>query len=154
MTREPSQLDKVADAWVDKMAEMSPSFATYIGKPGGEDKLDDASPEAQEEYARQMRRVLGEVNATATRDKVDEVTKDAMQNDLELGLEMHEADLWKRDLNVLASPAQGIRDIFDLSPTATEHDWENLAKRMRAVPGAIEGYIPVSYTHLTLPTKA
>ena len=80
MTREPSQLDKVADAWVDKMAEMSPSFATYSGKPGGEDKLDDASPEGQEEDARQMRRVLGEVNATATRDKVDEVTKDAVTN--------------------------------------------------------------------------
>lgn len=141
MTRQPSELDKVAEAWVDKMAEMSPSFATYIGKPGGEDKLDDASPEGQEEDARQMRRVLGEVNATATRDKVDEVTKDAMINSLELGLEMHDAGLWKRDLNVIASPAQGIRDIFDLSPTANENDWQNLAMRMRAVPEAIDGYI-------------
>jgi uncharacterized protein (DUF885 family) len=141
MTREPSELDKVAEAWVDKMAEMSPSFSTYIGKKGGEDQLDDASPEGQEEEARQMRRVLAEVNATTPRDKVDEVTKDAMQNSLELGLEIHDAGLWKRDLNVIASPAQGIRDIFDLSPTATEHDWENLSKRMRAVPEAIDGYI-------------
>ncbi|MEY4293765.1 MAG: hypothetical protein RIR29_415 [Actinomycetota bacterium] len=141
MTREPSELDKVAEAWVDKMAEMSPSFSTYIGKKGGEDQLDDASPEGQEEEARQMRRVLAEVNATTPRDKVDEVTKDAMRNSLELGLEIHDAGLWKRDLNVIASPAQGIRDIFDLSPTATEHDWENLTKRMRAVPEAIDGYI-------------
>ena len=141
MTREPSELDKVAEAWVDKMAEMSPSFSTYIGKKGGEDQLDDASPEGQEEEARQMRRVLAEVNATTPRDKVDEVTKDAMRNSLELGLEIHDAGLWKRDLNVIASPAQGIRDIFDLSPTATEHDWENLSKRMRAVPEAIDGYI-------------
>ena len=141
MTRQPSELDKVAEAWVDKMAEMSPSFSTYIGKKGGEDKLDDASPEAQEEDVRQMRRVLAEVNATTPQDKVDEVTKDAMRNSLELGIEIHEAGLWKRDLNVIASPAQGIRDIFDLSPTATEHDWENLAKRMRAVEGAVDGYI-------------
>ena len=141
MTREPSELAKVAEAWVDKMAEMSPSFSTYIGKKGGEDQLDDASPEGQEEEARQMRRVLAEVNATTPRDKVDEVTKDAMRNSLELGLEIHDAGLWKRDLNVIASPAQGIRDIFDLSPTATEHDWENLSKRMRAVPEAIDGYI-------------
>ena len=34
MTRQPSELDKVAEAWVDKMAEMSPSFSTYIGKKG------------------------------------------------------------------------------------------------------------------------
>ena len=141
MTRQPSELDQVAESWVDKMAEMSPSFATYIGKQGGEDKLDDASPEAQEEDVRQMRRVLGEVNAAPIRDKVDKVTKDAMRNTLELGIEIYEAGLWKRDLNVIASPAQGIRDIFDLSPTATEHDWENLAKRMRAVPEAIDGYV-------------
>ena len=50
MTREPSELDKVADAWVDKMAELSPSFATYIGRKGADHLLDDPSPEAIEEH--------------------------------------------------------------------------------------------------------
>ncbi|MEN9606740.1 MAG: hypothetical protein RL605_568, partial [Actinomycetota bacterium] len=49
--------------------------------------------------------------------------------------------LWKRDVNVIASPAQGIREIFDLSPTATEGDWQNLATRLNAVPEAVDGYI-------------
>jgi uncharacterized protein (DUF885 family) len=43
-------------------------------------------------------------------------------------------------LNNIASPAQGIRDVFDLSPTATVSDWENLASRMRKVKDSLAGY--------------
>ncbi len=141
MTREPSEIDKIANAWLQRMAEMSPSFATYIGQPGGEDKLDDVSPEAQEREAEEARKVLAQLNAAPVRDKVDEVTLDAMREDLNLGLEIHDAKLYRRNLNVIASPLQGIRDIFDLSPTATEHDWQNLAARMNGVQGAVNGYI-------------
>ena len=141
MTREPSEIDKIANAWLQRMAEMSPSFATYIGQPGGEDKLDDVSPEAQHREAEEARKVLAQLNAAPVRDKVDEVTLDAMREDLNLGLEIHDAKLYRRNLNVIASPLQGIRDIFDLSPTATEHDWQNLAARMNGVQGAVNGYI-------------
>ena len=141
MTREPSEIDKIANAWLQRMAEMSPSFATYIGQPGGEDKLDDVSPEAQEREAEEARKVLAQLNSAPVRDKVDEVTLDAMREDLNLGLEIHDAKLYRRNLNVIASPLQGIRDIFDLSPTATEHDWQNLAARMNGVEGAVNGYI-------------
>jgi uncharacterized protein (DUF885 family) len=141
MTREPSEIDKIANDWLKKMAEMSPSFATYIGQPGGEDKLDDVSPEAQHREAEEARKVLAQLAAAPIRDKVDEVTLDAMREDLNLGLEIHDAKLYRRNLNVIASPLQGIRDIFDLSPTATEHDWQNLAARMNGVQKAVDGYI-------------
>ena len=85
--------------------------------------------------------MLAKVEATEVADEVDKVTKMAMTSTLKLSLEIYEAGMWKRDLNPIASTAQGIRDIFDLSPTATVENWENLAKRMRAVDGAVEGYI-------------
>ena len=141
MTREPSQLDKIADSWVDKMAELSPSYATYIGRKGSDDKIDDPSPEAIEHHLAESKKAYEQVKAAAVADKVDEVTKDAMLSNFELGFELHDSGLWKRDLDVLASPAQGIRDIFDLSPTNSVEAWENLAKRMRAVEGAVDGYI-------------
>ena len=140
MTREPSKIDQIADAWVDRIAELSPSFATYVGRPGGEDKLDDESPAAAAKYNAEVKAKLAEVNAAEVRDETDEVTKHAMQNRLGLELESYEAGLHHRNMNVIASPAQGIRDIFDLSPTATEHDWSNLARRMNAVVGALAGY--------------
>ncbi|MEN9288300.1 MAG: hypothetical protein RLZ88_970 [Actinomycetota bacterium] len=141
MARQTTQIDQIAEAWVDKMAELSPSFATYIGKTGNEDKLDDASPEAQAVFLAEAKKVLAQLDAATPVDKVDEVTLDAMRRSLGLDVELHATGLWKRDLDVIASPAQGIREIFDLSPTATEGDWGNLTKRLNAVPEAVDGYI-------------
>ncbi len=141
MTRKPTQLDAIADSWVEKMAELSPSFATYIGRKGFDDQLDDFSPEAQEAHRAESKKFYQQVKDAPVADKVDEVTKDAMLEDFELGFELHDSGLWKRDLDVIASPAQGIRDIFDLSPTDGEEAWVNLVKRMNAVPETIDGYI-------------
>jgi len=141
MTRTPSKIDQLADAWVDKIAELSPSFATYIGRAGGDDKLDDYSPEASEHQHNEVKRVLADLDAATPADKVDEVTRDAMQQDLGLMVEMHDAKVDRRNLNNIASPAQGIRDIFDLSKTDTEGDWVNLVARMNAVSGSLEGYM-------------
>ena len=141
MTRVPSKIDELSNAWVAKLAELSPSFATYAGFPGGEDKLDDTSPAAGKHYYELEKEMLAKVEALEPVDKIDEVTKDALTSNLKLSIEIYETGLWKRNLDVLASPAQGIRDIFDLSPTATEADWGNLNKRMRAVRGAVDGYI-------------
>ena len=141
MTRETSSIDRIANKWVDTSAELSPSFATYIGRDIGKDKIDDASPEAHARYVSEMRKVLAELDGAKPVDKVDEVTLDALRENLTLGVEIAESGLWKRDLDVIASPAQGFREIFDLSPTATEDDWKNISARLSAIPGAVDGYI-------------
>ena len=141
MTRQPSKIDELSNAWVVKLAELSPSFATYAGFAGGEDKLDDNSPAAIKRYYELEKELLTKLEALEPVDAIDEVSKAALAASLKLGIELHETGLWKRDLDVIASPAQGIRDIFDLSPVATEADWSNLNKRLRAVEGAIDGYI-------------
>ena len=46
-----------------------------------------------------------------------------------------------RDLNVIASPAQDMRDMFDLMPTETTEDWATIATRLGNLPGGIDGYI-------------
>lgn len=135
-----SQIDQIANGWVQTITKLSPSFATGVGSSIGADKLDDYSPEAQENYAQEAKKVLAELNTAIISDETDRVTLDAMTSDLLLTLEMHQARLYRRDLNVIASPAQGIRDVFDLSPTATESDWENLRSRMNAVGTALDGY--------------
>ena len=135
-----SQIDQIANRWVETITKLSPSFATGVGSSIGADKLDDVSPEAHANYAEEAKKVLAELNAATVSDETDRVTLDAMTSDLSLTLEMHEARLYRRDINVIASPAQGIRDVFDLSPTATANDWENLVSRMNAVGAALAGY--------------
>ena len=141
MSRKPTQIDQIAESYLDWMVAESPTFATYIGRPGGDDKLDDESPEAAAKSAAKSAEVLRQLAAAEAADDTDRVTKDAMQRTLQLGIDTYDAGLWRRNLNVIASPAQGIREIFDLSPTATEQDWTNLVSRSNAVDGAINGYI-------------
>lgn len=136
-----SQIDQIANRWVETITSLSPSFATGVGSPIGADKLDDFSPEAEANYIDEAKKVLKELETATVSDETDRVTLEAMVDDLALSVEMHEAKLYRRDLNNIASPAQGIRDVFDLSPNSTELDWRNLASRMNEVPRALEGYI-------------
>ena len=60
---------------------------------------------------------------------------------LGLEVEQHDAGFWRTDLNVIESPAQNIRGIFDLMPTRTRDDWDSITRRLRNVPAAIDGYV-------------
>ena len=42
------------------------------------------------------------------------------------------------NINVIASPLQSLRDVFDLMPTASADDWATLATRMGRVPDALD----------------
>ncbi len=74
-------------------------------------------------------------------DAVDSVTKTDLISELELATEANDAQYYERDLNVIASPAQEIREVFDLMPTATAENWQDIAKRLGNVGGAVDGYI-------------
>jgi uncharacterized protein (DUF885 family) len=141
MTREPSKLDLLAEDWVKTLVDLSPEFATYAGFKVGEDRLEDTSPEAAAHHNKLEKEMLAKVEATEVRDEVDKVTKLAMTSTLKLSGEIYDSGLGHRDLNPIASNAQGIRAIFDLTPTGTEENWSNISKRMKAVEGAVDGYI-------------
>ena len=138
--RPTSAIDTLANAYLAQLAANYPSFATSIGLSSGADQMDDYSPAAIERDLKLNQETLSALRALEPTDDVDRVTKDAMTQQLELDIEFHAAGLPYRDLNNIASPAQGIRDVFDLSPTATVTDWENLASRMRKVRDSLVGY--------------
>ena len=64
----------------------------------------------------------------------------ALTDRLELAEQRHAAGLDEMSLNVLASPLQLVRDIFDLMPQDSEDDWRTFAVRMGTIPAALEGY--------------
>ena len=139
--RQATKIDNLSNDFTAYLAEFSPSFATSAGIPGHESKMDDHSPDATEGYFQKLAVVRKELEALTPKDEVDEVSKDALDSSLKMELELHQAGLTTRDLNNLASPAQGVRDIFDLSATATETDWENITARLNRVTQALEGYM-------------
>ena len=138
--REKSPIDNLADSYLAQLAANYPSFATSIGLASGAAEMDDYSPAAIERDRKLNQSTLAALKALEPKDDVDQVTKDALSQQLALDLELDASGLQYRSLNNIASPAQGIRDVFDLSPTATIADWENIASRMRKVKDSLTGY--------------
>jgi uncharacterized protein (DUF885 family) len=139
--RTPTAIDTIADKWVDTELDLFPEFRVYLGRPGREGEYGDYSPDGHETAAAATRETLKSLREAEPVDDVDLVTKLDLTRELELAIEKHEAGFEQRDLNVIASPAQALRDIFDLVPTASEDDWANIAKRMHNLPAAMTGYI-------------
>jgi uncharacterized protein (DUF885 family) len=140
-TRTPTPIDTIADAWVDTLAELEPTLATYIGRSEFNDRFGDYSPAGQERLTAEGRKTLAALAAATPVDDIDAVTKEDLAREIELGLELDDAKWHLRDINVIASHAQNIRSAFDLMPTATTDDWSVIATRLGSVPAAIEGYV-------------
>jgi len=139
--RTPTEIDRIAEEWVATLIDLSPEVAIYIGVPGRLGEYGDYSPDGHAAQVAAMTRTIRELEAATPVDAVDRVTQTDLLAELRLGIEGHEAKLEERDLNVIASPAQDIREVFDLMDHATGDDWATIAQRMGNVPGAIHGYL-------------
>lgn len=138
--RTPTAIDRIADEWVDTLTDLDPTLGTYIGRDEGNDRYGDLSPEGHEQYIATVRRTREALASSSPVDAIDEVTKTDLLSELDLELEFDDAHWHLRDLNVIASAAQDIRQVYDLMPTATADDWETIARRLAAVPDALRGY--------------
>jgi len=140
-TRTPTPIDAIAEAWVDTELDLFPEYRVYLGRPGREGEYADYSPAGAEQALVEVKKTLAAISAATPVDAIDEVTKMDLARELQLEIDKHEAGFQERDLNVIASPPQDLRAIFDLVPTDSDDDWSNIAKRMHNLPGAIDGYI-------------
>ena len=155
-TRPQTPIDAIAERWVDTVVELEPVLGTYIGRSEVNDRYGDLSPAGHERYIAAVKGVLAELAQATPVDEVDEVTKTDLRNELELAVASSEAGLQLRDLNVIDSPSQHIREVYDLMPTATVDDWSVVAKRLSAVEEAVDGYIVTlrdGMRHGTVPAR-
>jgi uncharacterized protein (DUF885 family) len=138
--REQTEIDRIAEAWVDEVVRLSPIAATYIGRTEANDRYDDFSPAGRADALEAGRRTLAALEAAEPVDDIDRVTKADLAAELRLAAELDEAGWHLRDLNVIASAPQDVRQVYDLMPTATPDDWATVARRLAAVPDALDGY--------------
>ncbi|EWT00113.1 hypothetical protein N865_18080 [Intrasporangium oryzae NRRL B-24470] len=138
--RQQTDVDRIADSYLDALVTLSPITATNLGIPGHEEELDDLSPAGLAAHSDLRRKTLAALAGAAPVDDVDRVTVAAMTERLELSEERYAAGLDAMDLNVLASPVQAVRDVFDLMAQDTQDDWRTVAVRMARIPAALDGY--------------
>jgi uncharacterized protein (DUF885 family) len=139
-TRPQTDVDRIAERYFDAAVALSPINATFLGVPGREEDLDDLSPAGNAAASQVRRTALSELAGASPVDDVDRVTVAAMTERLQLAEDRYAAGLDEMSLNVLASPLQNVRDVFDLMPQDTEEDWRVFATRMGKIPAALEGY--------------
>jgi uncharacterized protein (DUF885 family) len=138
--RPPSALDRLAERFVEDYAASQPAVATYIGVPGHEDRWPDLTTAGHAAHAALLRRTIAAVERVEPVDRRDEVARSAMLERLGAELARYDAGWAQADLNTVDSPLQQFRMTFDLMAVDTEQDWATVARRLAAVPPALEGY--------------
>jgi len=139
--RPTTDVDRIANEYLDALVELSPITATYLGIAGHDEDLDNFSPSALTAQSTLRTKTLGALAHATAIDDIDRVTVAAMKERLGLAEETYAAGLDQMSLNVLASPLQAIRDVFDLMPTETEAHWVTLAARMTKIPASLDSYV-------------
>ena len=135
-----SRVYEIADEYVERFAALHPNQATAMGVPGHDDELTDFSPAGHEARVALGRGTLAALEAAPLEDERDRVAREAMVERLGLTLELDAAGQQYRSLNVIGSPVQSIRRVFDLMPRETEEHWRNIATRLSLVPQALQRF--------------
>jgi uncharacterized protein (DUF885 family) len=139
MPQRDTPIYSLSDRFIDEMAALDPLAATYLGVAGYDHLMTDFSPAGHDARADHAARTLATLDALAPSDDADRLAAGVLRNDLELSVAEHASGEHLRSIRVIAGDLDGARGIFDLMPTDTEGDWENIASRMEAFPQALEG---------------
>ncbi|MFF3316321.1 DUF885 domain-containing protein [Streptomyces sp. NPDC003035] len=135
---------QVADTYVDALIELDPITGTYLGVKESAGFLPDFSPAGQDAVAELARRTLALLDEAERRPGADTDAERRcgrlLRERLTAELAVHEADEGLCTVSNIRSPAHSVRMVFTVMPTETEEDWEAVARRLRAVPAALEGY--------------
>ncbi len=139
--REHTDIDALADRYFQRVLDTSPETVTFTGLPGApETKLDDYSPAGIAAHMDNVRETLAALDHLTEQDATDRVTVAGLRDRLGLEIELYEAGEVVGKLNVIESPVQGIRDVFDVMAQETASDWKTIAARLSDVPRALAGY--------------
>lgn len=136
-----SEIAALSDGFVTDLCQASPISAIYFGRSApGDGRLDDLSPEGLERLRDLVAGTVDRIRSAESTGRDDDIAREVILERLSLELDKFETGWMHAQLNVIASPLQEVRMAFDVMPSATHDDWELIAQRMHAVPGAVAGY--------------
>ena len=129
-----SEINELSNAYVAAYARLSPMMATFLGVPGEQNELDDLSPQGLAQGNELVLSTLRALAAAASTGADDDIAREVLVERLEVERDLYDSGWAHANLNVIASPLQHVRLVFDLMPTDTDDDVAVLARRMTAVP--------------------
>ena len=127
----------LASRIVEESAELHPIAATYEGVPGHDHRMSDWSPGAEDARHERALGWLAELDTLPVENDDDRLAAAVIRERLEAGLAGYETSEHLRDINVMWSPVQLVRDVFTVMLTTTEDQWRVVAERLEAVPWSL-----------------
>ncbi|ANW21256.1 DUF885 domain-containing protein [Streptomyces clavuligerus] len=135
---------EVADAHVDAVIALDPTFGTYLGVKESSPFLPDYSPAGDAARAALARETLARLDDAekqpGAESDVERRCARLLRERLTAELAIHDTGEKLRAVSNLRSPVHSVRESFSVMPTRTEEDWAAVDRRLRAVPAALEGY--------------
>ena len=135
-----SKIFEIADGYVETLAGLNPIVATYLGVPGYDHLMPDYSPEAMERSNAAEEDVLVRIQKERSESIRERRCSETVQEEMSWSIDQHEMGLHYSGMNILHSPVQSLRQIFDLMPKSTVGDWENIASRMEGIGDSLASY--------------
>ncbi|PYE21065.1 uncharacterized protein (DUF885 family) [Williamsia limnetica] len=141
MTRAATGVDHIADGYLERSCALNPIEATHLGVTGHDHLLTDFSPAGEADRATARGDALAALAGEPAADDVDRVTVATMSDQLRRSLAIDDAGLRLGEVNVIESPLQSVRDVFDLMPTSTAAEQDIFLARLAQIPGSVDSII-------------
>lgn len=135
-----SKIFEIADGFVETLAELNPIVATYLGVPGYDHLMPDFSPDAMARSNEAEKDVLRRIQSEGSESVRERRCSETVQEEMTWSIDQHDLGLHYSGMNILHSPVQSLRQIFDLMPRSTTGDWENIASRMEGIGDSLASY--------------
>ncbi len=131
----------LSSEFVDQMAALRPTVATYQGLPGYDHLWDDLSPAGGRKVVDFLRAYQQRLAALPPADDPwARLAVQVMDEHLRLERAFYEDGDDVLDLNNIASTFQSVRQVFDLMDTKTRDGWVNIVSRLETMGQALDGY--------------
>ncbi|MFI6275586.1 DUF885 domain-containing protein [Streptomyces sp. NPDC050988] len=135
---------EVADTYVDELIALDPVTGTYLGVKESSGSLPDTSPAGQDALAALARATLARLDEAERQPGADSDIERRcarlLRERLTAELGVHDAEESLRAVGNMHTAVHAVREVFTVTPTDTDEDWAAIARRLRAVPTALDGY--------------
>jgi len=129
-------INDIAEQYVVQVADLDPVLATGAGISGHDHQMTDLSVAGFAARAELDKATVDALTKAEPATEREHTARAAMLERLGLAVELYDTGETTRELNVIASWIQGVRQVFDLMPVEGEEAQRNIAARMAAVPAA------------------
>ncbi len=135
-----SDIFSISHDAVERLADLDPMMATQIGLPGRDGRWPDFSPAGITARRSVFTELLADAEAAATPDRRSLVAQKVLATEMRNKIGAIDSNNWRRDLNNIDSPWQSIREVFELMPIDTLHDWDCIVTRLETIAAPLRGY--------------